>query len=511
MESRSDSKRLAKNTIILYMRTLVMMFIGFYTTRVILNALGVDNYGINNVVGGFVAMFTIVSGTLMATTQRYLTCEIGKVDGNPKKMFGVAMNIHIVLALILLVLFETIGVYFLNNGLNIPSNRMYAANCVFQFAILSTIVGIINSPYIGIIIAHEKMDTFAYFSLYDCIAKLLVCYILYITPYDRLISYSVFYFIIGLSQTFIFNYYCRKHFPEARISIVKDKALYKEMFSFAGMNFIGAFASLLSMHGTNILINMFYGVTFNAAIGIANQVQGISTKFVGDFMAALKPQITKEYAFGNHEKSMALAFRGSKFSFFLTLILACPILIRTPYILDFWLKTYPPEAVLFSRLIIVLTMLVLLSDSLVTVILATGNLTSTTWWIGGTRLLILPLSYIAILLTDNAYMVIVVQIIIEVASLFIRLIILNNLTKLSFLRIFVRTVLLPISLVTFLSMSFTYQVHLCIANTFWGVCILSCLSFIMSTLCILYIGLLKSERITVLSIINNKIQKILNR
>lgn len=507
MESRSDSKRLAKNTIILYLRTLMMMFIGFYTSRVILHALGINNYGINNVVGGFVAMFSIISGTLTATTQRYLTCEIGKVDGNPKKMFGVAMNVHIVLSIVLLFLFETVGLYLLNNGLNIPSERINAANWTFQFSVFSTLIGILNSPYIGAIIAHEKMNAFAYFSFFDCIAKLLVCYILYIMPYDRLITFSALYFIIGLSQTLIYNYYCRKHFSETQFSIVKDKTLYKEMFSFASMNFIGALASLLSKQGTNILINIFYGVALNAAVGIANQVQGIATKFVGDFMTALKPQITKEYAFGNHQRSMELAFRGSKYSFYLTLILACPILIQTSYILEFWLINYPPEAVIFSRLTIVLTMLVLLSDSLVTVILATGNLTSTTWWIGGTRLMILPLSYLALILTDKAYMVIVVQIIIEVSSLFIRLIILNILTQLKFLSSFIRTVLIPILLVTFFSMSFTYLVHLNVSNTFGGLCILSILSFIMTSFCILYLGIQKCERIKLLSIIKNKLRK----
>lgn len=236
MESRSDSKRLAKNTLLLYGRTLIMMFIGFYTSRVILNALGIENYGINNVVSGFIAMFSIVSGTLTATTQRYLTCEIGKENGNPKKMFGVAMNIHIILAMILFVLFETIGVYLLNHGLNIPKERMYAANWVFQFAILSTLIGIINSPYIGTIIAHERMGAFAYFSLYDCISKLLIVYLLYVTPFDRLITYSVFYFIVGFISTLMYNYYCRKQFPEAKFSVVRDRKIYKEMFSFAGMN-----------------------------------------------------------------------------------------------------------------------------------------------------------------------------------------------------------------------------------------------------------------------------------
>lgn len=508
MGTQSDNKRLAKNTLLLYGRTFIMMLIGFYTSRVILNALGIENYGINNVVGGFVAMFSIVSGTLTATTQRYITVEIGKEeDGDPKRIFGVAMGIHVFLSLVLFLLFETVGLYFLNHGLNIPPKSLYAANWVFQFAVLSTLIGIINSPFIGVIIAHEKMNAFAYLTMFDVVAKLGIVFLLYITPYDRLITYSFFYFIVGIIGTILYNSYCRKHFPEARFSVIKDGKIYKEMFRFAGMNFIGALASLLSTQGSNILINIFYGVTLNAAMGIATQIQGITTKFVGDFMTALKPQITKEYAAGNIDRSMLLAFRGSKFSFFLTLILACPILVRTPYLLEFWLKLYPDYAVVFSRLAIILTLMVLLSDSLVTVILATGNLTSTTWWIGGTRLLILPLAYVALLVTDNPSMVIVVQIIMEIISLFIRLAILNNLTKVNFVGPFLSYVFIPIIIVSIISLGITFGLHLMIPDNFVGLCGLSILSLIVTIFSIMYIGLTKHERSVVLVKAQNKFQR----
>lgn len=418
------------------------------------------------------------------------------------------MGIHIFLAIVLLVLFETIGLYFLNNGLNIPPQSMYAANWVFQFAVLSTLISIVNSPFLGVIIAHEKMGAFAYLTMFDVVAKLGIVFLLYITPYDRLITYSCFYFIVGIIGTLLYNYYCRKHFEEARFSVVKDRKIYKEMFGFAGMNFIGALASLLSTQGTNVLLNLFYGVTLNAAMGIATQIQGITTKFVGDFMTALKPQITKEYAVGNADKSMLLAFRGSKFSFFLTLIIACPILVRTPYILEFWLKTFPDYAIVFSRLIILLTLFTLLSDSLVTIILATGNLTATTWWIGGTRLLILPLAYVALLITDTPYMVIVVQIVMEIISLFIRLAILNNLIKLNFIGQFISYVFVPISIVFAISIGATYGFHLVIPDNFIGLCELTILSLTVTISSILYIGLTQHERTVVLAKVQNKLQRL---
>jgi len=509
-KSNSDNKRLAKNTLLLYFRTLVMMFIGFYTSRVIINALGIENYGIKNVVGGFIAMFSIVSGTLTATTQRYITVEIGKGEnGNPTKMFGVAMGIHVILAFVLFVLFETIGNYFLNNGLNIPSDRMYAANWVFQLAVISTILGILNAPYIGVLIAHERMSAFAYFSMFDVIAKLLICYLLYITPFDRLITYSLFFTLIVLINLIIYNYYCRKNFSETKISFIHDRKLYKEMFVFSGMNFIGAFASLMSIQGTNLLLNIFYGVTLNAAKGIATQVQSITTKFVGDFMMALKPQITKEYASGNILRSMELAFRGSKLSYFLTLIIACPILVRTPYILEFWLRIYPEYTIIFSRLTIFFTMLVLLSDSLVTVILATGNLTYTTWCIGGTRLLILPMAYMALVMTDLPYIVLIVQITIEILSLFIRLIILNKITAVNFFVPFFKTVLVPIILVTTLSFTISCGLDYMFPQNFIGLCFFSIFSVCITALVILYWGLSEYERKKTVQIIRNKIKQFI--
>lgn len=279
------------------------------------------------------------------------------------------------------------------------------------------------------------------------------------------------------------------------------------MFSFAGMNFIGAFASLLSMQGTGILINIFYGVTLNAAQGIATQVQGLSTKFVGDFSTALKPQITKEYANGNPMRSMELALRGSKFSYFLTLLLACPILVNTPYILEFWLKIYPPEAVVFTRLMIVYTMLVLLSDSLVTVILATGNLTSTTWWIGGVRLMILPISYVALKLTDLPYMVVVVQIVLEIVSLFVRLKILNVLTHIDFISNFLKYALSRISIVTLVGLGFALLMYFLLPSNFIGLILLFATSVVVTGLAILFLGLTSSEKSSVLTAIRNKLHK----
>lgn len=510
MESRSDNKRLAKNTFVLYLRTLVMMFIGFYTSRVILNALGINNYGIQNVVGGFVAMFSVVQTTLTSATTRFMTFELGKPDdSNPQKTFGVVMTIHIVLSFLMIILLETVGVYFLNNGLNIPVDRMWAANWVFHLSVLSMAIGILNSPYIGLVIAHEKMDAFAYMSLFDVCTKLGICFLLYVTPYDRLISYSVFYLCTNLITVIIYYSYATRSFPESKYVYVKDKSQYIEIFKFAGLNFAGGLASMLSTHGTNLLINIFFGVTLNAAMGIANQVKGISTKFVGDFIMALKPQITKEYANGDILRSMELTFRGSKFSYFLTLVIAVPILARTSYILEFWLKIFPQEAVLISQLTIILTLLVLLSDTIVTEIHASGDVKDANIWIGGLRLMILPLQLFALLVYPEYYVVIIIQIVMEAISLYARLRILNKITHINHIFVFVKTVLLPILSVSLPSGLVAFACNLFIPDNFIGLCLISCISISSSCIFILYLGLSQNERTTVLDVAKRKLGKLI--
>lgn len=509
MESLSDNKRLAKNTLMLYVRTFITMIIGFFTSRMILNALGIENYGISNVVGGFIAMFSVVQATLTNSTTRFMTFELGKgKEANPRKIFGIVMTIHIGLAAFMVLLLETIGLYFLNHGLNIPPARMWAANLVFHFSIFSMFVSIINSPYIGLIIAHEKMSAFAYLSMLDVTNKLLIVYLLYITPFDRLVTHSAFYLCTNLIITILYQAYSRRKFAEAKYSFVKDKKSYTEIFKFAGYNFVGGIASMLSTHGTNILVNLFFGVTLNAAIGIANQVRGLATKFVGDFVTALKPQITKEYASGNIDQSMKLAFRGSKFSFYLTLLLAIPIVIRTPYILKFWLKIYPAEAVGFSRLIIALTMLVLLSDTLVTEMLASGRVRAFNLWVGGLRLLILPLEYIALSMFHIPYLVVIVQIFMEVVSLLVRLRCLENVTGKNHIIPFMKYVAAPISLVTAISVALGIVFNSYIPNNFLGLCLFSALTMMTCLTSIYFLGITVNERTTIRRAGINKLKKI---
>lgn len=507
VETESSNKRLAKNTLILYVRTLVTMFIGLFTSRVLLDSLGIDNYGIYNVVGGFVAMFSVITGTLTATTQRYLTFELGKKDGNPKKIFGACICIHFGLAAFMLIVFETFGIWFLNTKLNIPEGRLFAANICFQLSAFASLLGLFSTPYNGVIIAHEKMKAFAYISLQDAILKLLICYLLYITPFDKLIVYASLFTLIMCWDQCVYMVYCHKKFPEARISIVRDRKLYKSMFNFAGMNFIGAFAHILSTQGVNMVLNIFFGITVNAARGIANQVQSAIARFSNDFMTALNPQITKEYAAGNKQCSMELCFRGAKFSFFLMLVFALPIIIRAQDILGVWLKEYPNYSVPFLRCSMLISLLGVLSGPLITEILATGNLTSTTWWIGGTRLLVLPLVYLVFKIGGTPVYAYVVVLGMDIVLLLIRLRILNSIAKMPFLKSFFVSIFPRISIVLVCCTLISLLIDGLIVKNILGLFLFAGCSVISTALLAFMLGLTNSERKTILSFVKSKIFK----
>ncbi len=312
-----NNRRIAKNTFILYLRTIMILGTSLYTSRIILSIIGIENFGIYNIVGGFVAVFSIISATMVASTQRYLTYELGKKDNHSQEFFGVAMNIHIGIGIILLLLFETIGLWFLNSRLNIAQDRIVAANWLYQCSIFTFLINVVSAPYLAIIISHEKMKAFAYINVIEVSLKLLIVYLLLLFSMDRLILYGIFLLFVSIFVRFIYALYCNAHFKESEYIWVKDTRYYKEMIRFAGLNFFGACSAILSSQGVNILLNLFFGVTVNAARGIALQVEAAITKFVNDFTTALNPQITKSYAAGDIEYMMELTYRGSKFSFFL--------------------------------------------------------------------------------------------------------------------------------------------------------------------------------------------------
>lgn len=374
-QSSENNKRIAKNTLLLYVRTFVTMLISLYTSRVVLNTLGVSDYGIYNVVGGVVMMFSVISSSLSSSISRFITYELG--HGNfvrLQRIFSTSVNIQIGISLIIFVLAESFGVWFLNAQMNIPSGRITAANWVLQCSLLSFIINIISVPYNACIIAHERMSAFAYISILEAVLKLAIVYTLVISPFDKLVTYSVLLVAVSLLIRLAYGQYCKRNFAESRYKFVYDKPLIKEITGFAGWTFFGNGAYMLNVQGVDMLINVFFGVTLNAARGVATQVQNAVMQFVNSFTVAMNPQITKSYAAGEMDYMYRLVCRGARFSFFLLFIFTVPIVCEADYILRLWLKIVPEHAPVFLRLTLFGALMTLLGNSMLAAVSATGKI-----------------------------------------------------------------------------------------------------------------------------------------
>lgn len=390
-----DTKRIAQNTILLYCRMLILLLVSLYTSRLVLNGLGVTDYGICNVVGGFIALFSMVSDSLSKTISRFLTFNLGK--GEKEKLhdtFCSSVIVQIGMSIIFLLVAETLGLWFFNTKLNIPSNRLFAAQCVYQLSIVSFILNLISVPYNASIISHEKMGAFAYISIYEAAAKLAIAFALFIPNIDKLILYSTLSCVVALSVRFIYGLYCEKHFDECKFKFKFNKNILVELSKFASWNFLGSAAIVLRVQGTNVLLNMFFGPAINAAKGIANQVTNILHSFVANFMMALSPQITKSYANGDLDYEKKLMFTGSKFSFFILLFISLPVFLETHFILKIWLNIVPAHTILFVRLILFYTLMNTLTNTMGTAIMATGKIKYFEIVISSFEFLNIPLSYI---------------------------------------------------------------------------------------------------------------------
>lgn len=426
-DNQSSNKRIAKNTVTLSIRMIFLMLISLYTSRVILAALGISDYGIYNVVGGFVAMFGLISNSLSSSVSRFLTFELGTGDKvKLKKTFCSAVTIQITMALGILLLLEIIGVWYLNNRMTIDPERLQAANWVFQFSALVFCINIISVPYNASIIAHEKMSAFAYISILEAILKLGVCYLIQISRFDRLITYSFLLMLVAIMLRLIYGIYCKRHFEECTYRFYFDKVLFKKMFAFSGWNMIGATAGLLRTQGVNLLLNAFFGTFVNAARGVSLQVCSVVTNFAQNFIAAVNPQITKRYASGEFESCFELVISSSRFAIFLIYLLSLPILLETPTILGLWLVEVPEFSVIFIRLIFIYSMTESVSNTLITLMLATGNIRNYQIIVGGCQLLNLPFAYILLKIGMPPYITYYVSICIAFVCMFLRLVMLNR-------------------------------------------------------------------------------------
>lgn len=508
IETSKNSKRIAKNTMMLYIRMLLLMAVTLYTSRVVLKALGVNDFGIYNVVGGVVTMFSILSNSLSSAISRFITYELGKENFTKlKNIFSTAVTIQITLAVAITLIAEIVGLWFLNTKMNIPTERMEAANWTFQFSVITFVINLISVPYNAAIIAHEKMSAFAYISILEALLKLSIAFLIIISPIDKLIFYACLICIISLIIRLIYGHYCKSHFKECTYSFYWDKDLLKQMFGFAGWNFIGSSSAILRDQGGNILINLLFGPAVNAARGIAFQVNTATQNFIASFTMALNPQITKSYASNNYDYMMKLVFKGARFSFYLLLILTLPIFLNTNYILKLWLGIVPEHTIQFIRLILVFTLSESISQPLITAQHATGKIKNYQIIVGGLQMLNLPIAYLALKNGAIPETIFFVAIAISQICLIARLWMMKtsiNLSILGFyskvylniLKVSLVAIILPIGLSIYKSDSITFFI------------MSSIVTIVYTFLCIFFIGCDKEEQMLALTKIHDIMIKI---
>lgn len=493
-DSRQNGRRIAKNTLMLYVRMLFMMFLGLFTSRIVLDALGENDFGVYNVIGGVVAMFTMISGALNSAVSRFITFEMGKgPDAQLNKVYSTAVTIQFALALVIVLLAEPAGLWFISNEMTIDPSRIPAARWVLHFSLLSFVINIMSVPQMASITAHEKMSAYAYIGILDGLLRFGAALLVMRSGYDRLIFYAFLMMLSVLIVRMAYGLYCRIHFPECRYRPVYDRRLVREMFSFAGWNFIGVTSGVLRDHGGNILVNIFFGTAVNAARGVAIQLNGAVQGFVTNFMTAVNPQITKSYAAGDREYMLSLVRKSSRMSFYLLLIIALPLMFNIGYVLELWLKEVPDGTAAFAGLFLIFALSESLSNPLVTAQLATGKIRRYQIIVGGLIMLNLPVSYICLKSGAPAESTVLVAIVISQICLFARLFLLKGMTGLS-PGLFVRKVYLNVLAVAAVAAVVPFLAGPFYPDGFAGFCISVIVCLASAGLSVLFVGCSAGER-----------------
>ena len=493
-QNAHNTRRIAKNTLVLYVRMLVLMLVGLYTSRVVLSALGENDFGTYDVVGGVVAMFTIISGSLNSAISRFITFEMGKSDPmRLNKVYSTAVAIQLILAVVVVLIAEPVGLWFVRNKMTIDPSRIQAAIWVLHFSLASFVINLMSVPQMASITAHEKMSAYAYIGTMEGLLRLAVAVLISRSSSDRLVLYSALMMVTVLMVRAAYGIYCRRNFPECRYRWVKDALLVKEMFSFAGWNFIGASSGVLRDQGGKILVNLFYGTAVNAARGVAMQLNGAVQGFVTNFMTAVNPQITKSYASGDHGYMYYLISKSSRMSYYLLFVLALPVLFNTGYILDIWLEEVPAHSALFVQLFLIFTLSESLSNPLITAQLATGNIRNYQLVVGGLQLLNIPVSYAFLKAGAVPEVTVMVAIAISQICFFARLFMLKGMIGLP-VGDFLKKVYMNVLGTTALSLAVPFVIHGFLPDTIWGVIISVTLCVISAGLSVLTFGLSRGER-----------------
>ena len=497
----SYNKQIAKNTAMLYIRMIITLLVTLYTSRVILKILGVEDFGIYNAVGGVVTILAFINNSMSIAVQRYLSYDLGREDiQSLNRTFGMALIIHGLIAIIVALLAETIGYYFLTHYMKFPAARLEAAKWVFHFSVLTCCIRFLQIPYNALIISFERMGLFAYLSIGEAFLGLLIVFLLQFGTFDRLQLYAVLVFGVTVIITGMYAAYCQLKIKEIKLRFVWDKTLFKHLLGFASWSALGEMAWAATGQGVNITLNLFFGPVVNAARGIAYQVLGAVNRFVQSFQMAVNPQIIKQYAAGNLSDMYSLVFRSSRFSFYLLLLLTQPLLLRMDYILFLWLGQNPPHLTIFCRLVLIGALTDVISSLLATIAKAYGNIRNYQFIVAAILILNLPLSYTSLKYGAPAESVFFVYIFISINLLFIRLYLTRRMVKLS-IRAFGKNVLCPSIKVLIAAFPIPLATHILFANNLIGLIGVILISSLCVLLAIYIVGLTTTER----QVVNSKL------
>lgn len=474
-----------------------MMAIGLYTSRIVLKTLGVADFGLYNVIGGIVVLFSFLNNAMSSATQRFLNFELGRNDHvQLKKVFSASLNIHFFLAVIIVFLAETIGLWFVSRDLNIPAGRLYAANWVYQITIFTFAVNILRVPYNALIIAHERMSFYAYISIVEGTLKLLLVFLLNYIIFDKLILFSILIMGVNILVLFVYIFHCTHKYILSRYTRIWDLSLYKQLLSFSGWSVFGGVANVAKIQGVNVLINIFCGVGVNAAVAVSNQVTNALSSFVSNFQVAFNPQIIKSYAANEKEYLFDLICKTSKYSFFLLYILSLPVFLNANMILDIWLTTVPEYTVEFCRLTIVYMLVESISGPLWMSVQATGEIKKYQIIISSFLLLNIPISYFLLKFDFPPYSVILGSVIIGVAALMVRIFLLHRLIQLPVI-FFLKRVICKIIFVSTISYFVLFFASNFIVKNILGTIVSIVLSVVVTAATIYFIGMDRNEKNTI--------------
>lgn len=509
MAEISHNKTIAKNTLLLYGRMLITIIVGLYTSRVVLQNLGFNDYGIYNLVGSIVTMLTFLNVGMAGASQRYISYALGRGDlKSLKNVFCTSVLTHNTIAILAILLFESIGLWVVNFKLVIDPDRIFAANWVFQCSILTFALSVISVPYSACVVAHERMGQFAYISVLETVLKLLVALCIMFSSWDKLILYATLLMFIQVLVRIIYVVYCKHSFMECTYKFKFDKALYKEMFAFAGWGCVGNMGFSLKDQCSNIILNLFFGTVVNAARGVAIQVNSIINSFAMNFTMAMNPQITKQYAAGNIERSQSLAYAGSKYAFFLLSMICIPFLINEHYVLRLWLGDVPPYTDIFVYITLIASCVYAFTHTISTAIIATGHVKWFQSILAIILLLDVPLAYIILLFGGEPYWALMPSIMTNSLSLLFRIYLIKHYISSYSIKKYIVNIVLRSSIVVILAFGVSYYVGSLYDENFINVLLTSGISVMILMFFIYVLGLEQNER---KMIYDKMIKKIIKR